>query len=611
VGGGDGFYAQVDPTNPDIIYRNLQMGRIERLNQKNDQGLSIIPRASLDEEPYRFNWSSPIYISPHDPKVLYFGGNFLFKSTNKGDSWEKISPDLSSNDPQKIVDSGGPISPDNTGAEVHCTIYTIAEPPVKQGIIWAGTDDGNLWVTRDNGENWDNVIKNIKGLPSNSWVSRVEASHFSKSTVYVTFDRHRSDDYAPYVFKSENLGKTWTSLRNNLPKTGYLHVIREDPVSRSLLYLGSEFGLFFSFDGGKHWLPFKKDFPTTAVRDIAVHPRDKDLIVGTHGRGVWIWDDISSLQQLSHEVLNNAVHLFDILPATIYYERKDAELYSDPVFSVPNPPFGAAVNYYLQAGAPKDQPVRIHIYDPEGKKVRTLKGTGKKGLNRIYWDLHDKPVFKKLPAIFKGDLARWFGTPKGPFVLPGTYKVVLEYGKQKLEKQVEVRKDKNLAFPLDEWKENREIVMQLSELMRKGFAMVYGIRQLDGQLQKLAKDLNPGKDQKKKIPPVVMDKFKDVNKKLDKLKTVFSASGFKGIFRVPIKVALKGGSLPEQIFMMQMNINNYPGKPTETQKARLKEILQKVLPLFREAGVLINSDIPELNRLLRENNFDFIKAPKL
>lgn len=610
VGGGDGFYTQVDPTNPDILYRNLQMGRIERLNQKNDQGLSIIPTAGLDEEPYRFNWNSPIYISPHDPTVLYFGGNFLFKSTNRGDSWEKASPDLSTDDPRKIVDSGGPISADNTGAEVHCTIYTISESPLKQGIIWAGTDDGNLWVTRDNGKNWVNVIKNIKGLPASSWVSRVEASHFSEGTVYVTFDRHRWDDYAPYVYKGENFGKTWTALRNNLPAAGFLHVIRQDPVNRGLLYLGSEFGLFFSFDGGKKWLPFKNGFPTTAVRDIAVHPRENDLIVGTHGRGVWILDDISPLQQASAESLTAVVHLFDILPGTIYYPLKDSELYSDPVFSAPNPPFGAAVNYYLKTEAAKDQPVQIHIHDPEGKKVRTLDGTGQKGLNRIYWDLRDKPVFKKLPEILKGDIARWFGAPTGPFVLPGKYKIVLEYGKHKLEKQVEVRKDKNLDFPLEEWRENRKVVMQLNDLMRKGFAMIYGIKQLDDQLQTWGKELNPGKNQKKKTPRVVLDKFNHIREKLAKLKTVFPVSGFEGMYRKPLKQALRGGNIPTQIFLLQTNINGYPGKPTETQKTQIKEILQKVFPLFRQGMELMNTDIPELNRLLRKNKMDFIKLPK-
>ncbi|UCH98499.1 MAG: hypothetical protein JSV88_17080, partial [Candidatus Aminicenantes bacterium] len=611
VGGGDGFYTQVDPRDHNFVFRNLQMGNIERFHQGNGQILSIIPRAGLEEEPYRFNWNSPIHLSPHNPDIIFFGGNFLFKSTDCGNSWEKISPDLSSNDPQKIVDSGGPITMDNTGAEVHCTIYTIAESPVKPGIIWAGTDDGNLWVTRDNGKNWVNVVKNIKGLPPYSWVSRVEASHFAEGTVYVTFDRHRWDDYAPYVYKSDNFGKTWVCLRGSLPKTGYLHVIREDLINSHLLYLGSEFGLFFSFNEGKQWIPFKKEFPTTAVRDIAVHPREKDLIVGTHGRGVWIMDDISPLQQLTPGILDKEAHLFDIRPATIYFERKGTEYYAKPVFSAPNPIFGAAINYYLKKKAGKDQPVHLHIYDSMGTtKKRTLEGTGKKGLNRVYWDLRGEPPFKELPPMLKGDVARWYGTPKGPFVLPGNYKVVLEYGKQelKLEKEILVKKDKNLDYPLEEWKENYETVLQLNDLMRKGFKMISGIRMLDNQLQKLGKDLK----ENKKTPEKVMKKFNHVCEKLKQLKSVFLPKGTeKGFYRKPLKMALHGGAVTEQVFKLQMGINNYPGKPTETQEKRIKEIHQRLTPMFMTATQLMGSDIPELNRLLREHNMEFIKVPKL
>jgi photosystem II stability/assembly factor-like uncharacterized protein len=606
VGGGDGFYIQVDPGDHNILFRNLQMGNIERFHQGNGQTLSIIPRAGLEEEPYRFNWNSPIHLSPHDPDILFFGGNFLFKSTDRGNSWEKISPDLSSNDPGKIIDSGGPISLDNTGAEVHCTIYTISESPVKPGIIWAGTDDGNLWVTRDNGKNWLNVIENIKGLPPYSWVSRVQASHFDQGTVYVTFDRHRWDDYAPYVYKSDNFGKTWVSLRNNLPKTGYLHVIREDIVNPDLLYLGSEFGLFFSFDKGKQWLPYKKEFPTTAVRDIGIHPREKDLIVGTHGRGAWIMDDISPLQQLTAETLDKKVHLFDMRPATIYFERKGTEYYAKPVFSAPNPPFGAAINYYLKEKTGKDQPVHLHIYAPTGTKIRSLTGSGEKGLNRVYWDLRGEPPFKKIPPMLK-EAARWSGTPKGPIMLPGNYKVVLEYGEQKLEKEIPVKKDKNLDYPLEEWKENIKIVQQLKDLMRKGFKMIGGIKMLDSQLQKLGKEL----EENKKTPEPVMKQFNRVNENFNQIKSVFFPQGAEqSSYRRPLKMALQGGALTEQVFRLYMALSNYPGKPTETQEKRIKEILEKLTPIFMKATQLLGSDIPGLNRLLRENNVDYIKVPE-
>jgi photosystem II stability/assembly factor-like uncharacterized protein len=586
VGGGDGFYAQVDPRDHHVIYRNLQMGNIQRFDQKTGQILDLMPRAGMGEEPYRFNWNAPIHLSPHNPDILYFGGNFLFKSLDRGSSWEKISPDLSTNDPKKIIDSGGPITMDNTGAEVHCTIYTISASPVKPGIIWAGTDDGNLWVTRDDGKNWVNVIKNIPGLPPCSWVSRVEASHFAEGAVYVTFDRHHWDDYAPYVYKSSDFGKTWVSLRNNLPKTGYLHVVREDPVRSGLLYLGSEFGLFFSFDDGKQWIPYRTGFPTIAVRDIAVHPRDHDLVVGTHGRGIWIMDNISPLQGLTAEVGNRDIHLFAVRPAEIYYERKDAEYYAKPVFSAANPPFGAAVDYYLKAEAAKDQPLLVHIYDAAGTKIRTLEGTGQKGINRVYWDLRAEPPFKKVPAMLEGEI-RWYGVPQGPFVYPGIYKAVLEYGAHKLETEVKVTADKNLEMTREEWQKKYDTVLLLNDLMVKGFKMIDEIKALDERLQKLEKELKEKKD----LPAEVTERYKAASETLKELKLFFMPQGEEaGSYRMPLKLALQGGPILEQVFQMQSSINNYPGQPTATQEKQIQEIQGQLALRFAKAEKVVGDN---------------------
>jgi len=608
TGDGDGFYIQVDPRDHNYIYRNLQMGEIQRFVQSTGQVIGIKPFPGIDEEPYRFNWNSPIYLSQHDPDTIYFGGNFLFKSTNRGDSWEKISPDLTTNDPKKIIDSGGEISTDNTGAEAHCTIYTITESPVKKGLLWVGTDDGNLWITKDSGKNWENVVKNIKGLPAFSWVSRVEASHFAEGTVYVTFDRHNSDDYAPYVYKSTDYGKTWISLQSNLPKTGYLFVIREDPVNSNLLYLGSEFGLFFSFNGGQEWLAYKNGFPTAAVRDIVIHPREKDLIVGTHGRGVWILDDLTPLEQATPSVMANEITLFDIRPATIYFNRSSGDLNADTIFSAPNPTFGAGIAYWMKNKAPENQKVSIHIYDPEGNKVRTIEGTGEKGFNRIYWDLHDKPVFDKTPDFLKGEMFEWLGLPLGPFVLPGQYKVVLEFGKNKLEKTVEVKKDKELAYPIEEWKENRKTVQKLNGMLKSGLGVIFGLRAIETDLNELDKKLKSIE----KVPETVTKKLAEIREKLNKIKQVLAVTALdSGYYRRPLKTALKGGDIPEQILMLQFEINNFPGKPTETQKQHIDEMLKKALPMIQMGLSVITGDIPELNKILREANIDYIKVPKL
>lgn len=606
VGGGDGFYVQVNPKDHNELYRNLQMGNIERFDQRSGQTQPIIPKASLDGEPYRFNWNSPILLSPHDPGILYFGGNFLFKSVNKGHSWQKISPDLSTNDPEKQKDSGGPITPDNTGAEVHCSIFTLAESPLKPGLIWAGTDDGNLWITRDHGKNWTNMIKNIKGLPAFSWVSRVEASRFAEGRAYVTFDRHRSDDYAPYVYKTANYGKTWTALRNNLPKTGYLYVVREDPVNPELLYVGSEFGLFFSFNGGKKWLPFRHKFPTTSVRDLAVHPRENDLIIGTHGRGVYILDHIGPLQQMTPAISAKEAYLFDMRQATIYYIRRDAEYYAKPVFSAPNPPYGAPVSFYLKEKTSKDKPVKLQVYDSGGALVRTIETAGEKGLNRVYWDLRGKPVFKKLPDVFKGELAKWFGVPMGPRVLPGKYKIVLEYANVKQEKFIDLKKDASFDFPLQDWKEYYRTAEQVNGLMRKGFAMSFGVALLNKELKKTGKALKKDKNTAKEV----QEAFDALLKKLEPIKEVFLMDNLDSFYRTPIKKALHGGPIPMQIFMMHIELNNFPAKPTQTNLDRLNEINRIVLPLMQSARALITNDLPQFNKLLRKHNFDYIKPPE-
>jgi hypothetical protein len=269
-----------------------QMNGLYRHDLRIRRSKAIRPIASLQEAHFRFNWNSSIHISPHDPKIIYTAGNYLFRSTDRRYSWEIMSPDLMTNDPQNQKDYGGPITPDNTGAEMHCTILTVAESPVERDVIWVGTDDGNVQITRDGGISWRNVVKNISGLPPSTWCARIETSHFQKGKAYAAFDVHRYDDYRTYVFKTTDYGKTWTSLRASLP-CGWAHVIREDSFNRNLLFVGTEFGVYASLDDGMSWFSLNNNLLTVAVRDIAIHPRDRDLIIGTHGRGIWILDDFT------------------------------------------------------------------------------------------------------------------------------------------------------------------------------------------------------------------------------------------------------------------------------------------------------------------------------
>ena len=338
---------------------------------------------------YRFNWNAPIVLSPQDPKTVYYGGNVLFRTTDYGHSWDVISPDLTTNDKAKQQTSGGKIVTDNTAAEFHCTIISIGPSPVDPNVIWAGTDDGNVQVTRDGGKTWTNTVKAMTGLAPNAWINKIDASHFDAGTAYVSASHWQDGDYAPYFYRTTDFGKTWTRITAGLPARGWSHVIREDPKVRGLLYAGTEFGLYASWNDGATWTSIRNNMPPVAVRDIAIHPRDNDVIVATHGRGIYILDDAAPLQMIGKAVQEDAF-LFPIRPAIRWAGASGMFRANERDWIAPNPPAGAWINVYLKS-APKG-PVTITITDKAGKAVRTLRQRGDAGVNRFVWNLrHDLP----------------------------------------------------------------------------------------------------------------------------------------------------------------------------------------------------------------------------
>jgi len=607
VGGGDGFYGQVDQKDWRIIYRNLQMGGIQRYNIETGDSVGIKPVATLNEPPFRFNWNSPIYVSPNDPNVLYFGGNFLFKSTNRGHSWMRLGPDLTTNDPKKTIDSGGPIIVDNTGAEIHCTILTISESIAQPGVIWVGTDDGLVQVTKDGGKTWTNITQNIKGLQPSSWVSRVEAGHHAPGTAYAAFDRHWWDDYRPYIYKTEDFGATWLPIKGNLPDIGYLHVIREDPVNKNLLFCGSEFGLFISFDGGKTWINKWKDFPTVAVRDIQIHPREKDLVIGTHGRGVWIIDDIRCLEAMP-EAMNNAPLLFPVKPATLFSLKNSVETYSDPGFAGENPAFGACLTFYLKEKPGAADKFRLMIYDGEGKEVRALRAVPEKGINRVYWDLREEPtptdVPGAMPAGMGGGGGRGGFGGGGPWAFPGEYKAVLGLNGQNSEQRFEVKADPRQSITLEERKLSRDYAREIAALVLKGNRYMATINNLSTQLDRVEKDLLA----QKAADPALLEALKTLRQNLAPLKEAYAPSkeGQTG-YRQPYFISLRGGTLPEQLRRVMSTVTGSQGAPTQTVIDQYKDIEAVLTPLLGKLDALVKTDVPGLNKLLNEKNVPHIK----
>ena len=314
---GDGFYMLNHADEPDFYISESQGGNILRTDFRTREQQEINPwgRGSGDGpalgEKFRFNWNAPIVLSPHDKNTIYLGGNVVFKSTDFGKTWVQISKDLTTDDKDKQKDAGGPIAIENSTAEYHTTIITLAESPVQRGQIWVGTDDGNLQVTTDGGKDWDNLIRNVPGMPANSPVSHVEPSRANAQTAYVAFDRHMFDDYRPYVFKTSDGGKNWTNIAGNLPSKAYVQIVREDPKKPNLFYAGTELGLFASYSGGKDWIALNlKNLPNVSVHDIVVHPRENDIILATHGRSLYIFDDATPIQQMNSDILKQDAYLF-------------------------------------------------------------------------------------------------------------------------------------------------------------------------------------------------------------------------------------------------------------------------------------------------------------
>ena len=604
TGGGDGYYAQIDPVEWWVLYRNLQMGGIERHNLKTGESQRIRPEASVKEPPYRFNWNSPVYLSPHNRNVLYFGGNYLFKSTDRGKSWTKAGPDLTTNDPAKLKDSGG-ITIDNTGAENHCTILTISESPLKEGVIWVGTDDGQIQVTRDGGMTWENVTKNVKGWgPNDNWVTRIEASHFVEGGVYMTISRHQVDDYKPYVFKSEDFGKTWVSLKGNLPEYGYLHTIREDPENRNLLFVGSEFGLFISCDGGKKWIPYKAGFPTIAVRDIQIHPRDRDLIIGTHGRGVWVIDDIRLLEKMTPEAVKAEAVLYDIKPALLYSPRSSGESAGDDFFAGQNSPYGSAISYYLNPAMAKNAKVKLTIVDQSGKEIAVPYSTLEGGLNRVYWNLREgagpSPAAAAAMSGFGGGRG---GMAGGPWALPGEYKAVLSVNGKTYEKPAVVLEDELQGIAMEERRLAQKYLREAQDLSQKGRNL---IQTMDGMSKQLD-DLRASLSSSKQADQAVVDAHKKVKDKLDSIRSVYFVSppGQTG-YRRPLLTAFRGGTTAELVNGIAGSFSGM-GAPTQTAIDLLNDLRAFLEPQLAKMKEIQDKDLAELNRLLAEKGIPYIK----
>ena len=423
VGEGDGMYNLVDPADSRWVYNNREFGTMWRFDQKTGTQTAIMPKRPAGAKPLRWNWTPPLAMSPHNPAIIYAGAQVLFRSLDRGDHWQEISPDLTTDDDSKEHGQGN-IS--------YCTLTTIAESPVTPGVIWTGADDGKVQVTKDGGATWlDRTAKlTAAGAPETFWVSRVSPSPHDAGTCFVAKTGLRFDLFQPVLYKTTDFGETWTSIAGNLPGDKPINVVIQDRKSPDLLFVGTEQGVYVTLDGGRTWAPFKGNMPWLKVTDLLIHPRENDLVVATFGRSLWI-TDISPIQEMSAATLAKDVHLFDIRPRTqrVYGGIGNYQLLGDSHLATPNEADGATINYYLRAKAAG--PVKLTVADPYGQVLAELAGKGEAGLNSVVWSMRLRPA--------RGGQEGYEGFFGGRFVDPGEYVVTLEFGGQKLAKKVLVR----------------------------------------------------------------------------------------------------------------------------------------------------------------------------
>ncbi len=554
--GGDGFWAFPDPTDADIVYDEFQGGNLFRVRKSTLESKDIKPTAKAGEPRYRFNWNTPIHVSPNEPGTIYYGAQFLFRSRDKGESWERISPDLTTNDPekQKQHESGG-LTLDDSTAENHCTIFAIGESPKNKNVVWVGTDDGNVQVTRNGGTTWTNVVINIKGLPKNTWVSTVEPGRFEEGTAFVTFDGHMTGDSNPYVFRTTDFGATWTALATS-DMRGFAHVVKQDLVNPDLLFVGTEFGLYVSLDGGKAWGQFTSGLPNVAVWDLAIHPRDHDLMIATHGRSLYIVDDLTPLRKLTAQALESDVAFLESRPSPMLNIVSEFGFNGDGEFLGRSPSESAVIAYYLKKRHVFGD-LKIEISDAKLVLLATMPGGKRRGINRVEW-----PMRSKAPRTAPGNgIIPSLYAMMGLRAQAGTYTVKMVKGKETFSSAVTVVADPTSKHTDADRAAQLAAAGTLYGMVERLAYLVDALSNLRDQAKTAAGAL-PQKDAIRKRVQALAD---DMEAQRASLVASQRGEGVSGEEK-----------LREELGLLYGNVNGYEGRPTQSQLDRMG-VLEKEL----------------------------------
>lgn len=587
--GGDGFWMWVDRSDPTYLYAEAQGGTLGRVNRHTHEIRAIEPYAHYDDKKLRYNWNTPVQVSPTDKTTLYIGCQYLYRTRNHGQTWDRISPDLTTNNPekQKQEESGG-VTIDNSSAEMNNTIYTTSESPKNDKVIWVGTDDGNVQLTRDAGVHWTNLTSRVQGMSGQPIVSWIEASRFSEGTAWVTFDTHMNGDSAPHLFKTTNFGQTWHEIATASSHVrGYAHVIKEDTVNPDLLFLGTEFGLWVSIDGGARWAQYTgSGFPNVAVRDIVVHPHTSDLVLATHGRGIWIIDDISPWRSLTPSLMATEASFFPTKPVTQYISAFAGWAEGDNSFHGPERPQDAAITYYQRTRHIFGD-LKLEIFDAQGNLVDTVVSSKHRGVNRATW-----PMRMKAPKVPPAASAM-FQAAQGPRVLPGTYTVKLTKGDQVYKTTLTIVLDPRAPYTLADRQQQLALTQKLGSMLNHmSWAVDAIVLVRDTALADASK----------------VDNNDPLHANL--LALAHSADDI----RTKIVATKEGGAitgeerLREYTGVLYGDVSQYEGRPTDEQQARAQVLRRQLDDIVGEFNQLAAKQLPAINEQLGTKNLKTIEV---
>ena len=592
--GSESGYVVADPLNPDIVYGGNYGGYLSRLDHRTgeNRAISVWPDnpmgAGADVLKYRFQWNFPIFFSPHNPKRLYTAGNHLFATENEGQSWEQISPDLTTNDKSKQGSSGGPITKDNTSVEYYSTIFTATESPLEKDLLWTGSDDGLIHISRDGGKNWENVTP--KSAPKWMMWNAVEADPFKKGTAYFAGTRYKSDDYTPYIYKTEDYGKSWKLITNGIDKMHFTRVVRADKKRPGMLYAGTEYGMYISFDDGANWRSFQLNLPVVPITDLTI--KENDLVVATQGRSFYVLDDLSVIQQMTESIKDKKLHIFNVNPAYRLQVNPFAASFGTPVNAGANPPAGAVINYYIKEAGDSVK-ATITILDKDKKVIRTYatdaKETNEKlevseGMNQFAWNLQ-YPAAERIEGMIL-----WNGVPGAIIAPPGNYFARVKVGADSSEVPFTVLADPNYKVSQTDYEQQFRFLTMAKDKFNETQKAIKDIRGLRSQINGFVG--HQGKD----IPKEVKTMSDSINKQLTVIEeTLYQTKAKSGqdVLNYPIKLNDKLAG----VFDAANSGNFAPSKQVQEVYADLASQIDAQIAKLK---TIKEKDVPALNELIRQ-----------